>query len=379
MVRNPMVRNPMVRNPMVSNPMVRVPLVGILALSLVAAVPAQDSVKLKDGTQETGRVESENYDALVFKAKKGKEDKQLRLSWGDVVELQYGGASDYYKATNAIAIGDLAGGTQRLQALAANASLRKELKPAVSLNLGLAQLRSGKPADGAVTLAEMIKSAPNSRYLLQAARGLAECYIANGDSAAGTAAIDAAAAQATEGGVDPNAAAAFDYLRGLLLEAKKDHANAKIKYGLVASARSAPAGYTALGKLGVARCAAAAGQVDQAKKDFESLISEGTTNEVLAGAWNGKAELMLADGIKAKNMERLLDASLMFLRGVVEYAPAPGEHTIEYERAMAGAAEAFKNMAEVETDANLKKQHAARARARLEQLKKEFPHSAFSK
>ena len=120
-----------------------------------------------------------------------------------------------------------------------------------------------------------------------------------------------------------------------------------------------------------------AGQVDQAKKDFDSLINEGTTNEVLAGAWNGKAELMLADGIKGKNMERLLDASLMFLRGVVEFAPAAGQNSTEYERAMAGAAEAFKQMAEVESDANLKKQHAARSRARLEQLKKEYPHSAF--
>ncbi len=349
---------------------------GALALGFVTALSAQDQVKLHNGTVEEGRVESENYDALVFKAKKGKEEKSVRLSWTDVAEVSYGNAKDYYQAVGSLTSGDVATALTRLQALAANASLRKELKPSVTLNLGLAQLRSGKPAEAAPTLLDTIKANANSRHLLAAARALTECYIAIGDAAAGTTAIDAASAAANEASVDPGSAAAFDYFRGMLLEARKDFSNAKIKFSLVASARSAPAGYPALGRLGVARCVAAAGQVEDAKKEYRALIDQGGSNELLAGAWNGMADATLADGIKNRNLERLLDASFMFMRGVVEFAPGPGESSGEYERALAGAGEAFKQMAELESDAALKKQHAARGKQRLDQLRKEFPHSS---
>jgi len=64
---------------------------------------------------------------------------------------------------------------------------------------------------------------------------------------------------------------------------------------------------------------------------------------------------------------------------VVLYAPAAGEGTSEYERALAGSVATFKALADGETDATKKKVYADRARERQNQLSKEFPNSPHQK
>jgi len=49
----------------------------------------------------------------------------------------------------------------------------------------------------------------------------------------------------------------------------------------------------------------------------------------VSGAWNGLADLTFAEGSKDKNADVIMNALFMYLRGVVEYGPAPGEPTGE--------------------------------------------------
>jgi len=62
---------------------------------------------------------------------------------------------------------------------------------------------------------------------------------------------------------------------------------------------------------------------------------------------------------------------------VVEYGPAPGEGTSEYERSLASAGRVFQQLSELGTDDASKKQNQQRAKQRLDQLRKEFPSSIY--
>src|SRR5262245_36731660 len=97
-----------------------------------------------------------------------------------------------------------------------------------------------------------------------------------------------------------------------------------------------------MAKLGLARCEHAEGRADQAKDAYRALIElPDVGNEVMAGAWNGLGDILFQDASKAKNAEKVTEALFMYLRGVVEFGPAPGEGTGEYERALASSSKAF--------------------------------------
>ena len=118
----------------------------------------------------------------------------------------------------------------------------------------------------------------------------------------------------------------------------------------------------------------------EAQAAYRALIDlENVGNEVRAGAWNGLGDILSQDKANAKNAEKLTEALFMYLRGVVEFGPAPGEGTGEYERALASSSRVFQQLSDLETDDARKKQNAQRSKQRLEQLRKEFPNSIYLK
>src|SRR5262245_39900866 len=338
--------------------MPRLPLTLLLAAAwwLPSTAAAQDTVRLRNGTSESGVVEGENYDVLLFKAKKGKEEKALRINWDDVAQLQYGGATEYQQAVNQVASGNLGAAIPKLQTLAQSTALRKELKPLVQFQLASALQRSGKFAEAAAAQLELVKAFPKSRFVLPAARSIVECHIALATATDGIKAMEEVVGTAEKGGVDNSFLSVFDYYRGRLMEAAGDRVGAKVKYQTAAAARGVPASMTAMARLAIARCDQTDGQVDAARIAYREITQLDAGNEVLAGAWNGLADITFAEASKARNLEKITDALFQYLRGVVEYGPAPGEATDEYERALAGAAASFKTMSEIETDDAKQKQ-----------------------
>ena len=350
------------------------------AMMFQSPVLAQDKVKLRSGTIEEGRIEAEEYNDLVIKAKKGKDEKVVRLKWDDVADVEYGGATEYRQAVNQLSSGNYAAAATKLEALAASPTFRKELKPLVLLQLAQTQQRMGKFAEAATALQKLVQDNPKSRYIVPAAQAIVDCYIALGDPATGVTAIEAVSKSATDGGVDALFLAVFDYFRGRLKEAQKDLVAAKVKYQAAAGARGAPASWTAMAKLGLARCEHAEGRSAEAQAAYRALIElDNVGNEVLAGAWNGLGDIVAQDAAKAKNAEKLTEALFMYLRGVVEFGPAPGEGTSEYERALASSGRVFQQLSDLETDDARKKQNAQRSKQRLDQLRKEFPNSIYLK
>src|SRR6185503_9764547 len=96
-------------------------------------------------------------------------------------------------------------------------------------------------------------------------------------------------------------------------------------------------------KLAIARCAQRANRTNDARQRYGDIVTMADApNSVLAGAWNGLADMALAEGTKKRDREELRYALFCYLRGAVLYVPERGETTEEYERALAGSAQAFK-------------------------------------
>jgi tetratricopeptide (TPR) repeat protein len=348
----------------------------LLSLCFAAsAVAQQDIVRLRNGNADSGTIESEDYQVLSLKSTKDK--KTNRHSWDDIVEVTYGNSVDYLAAIKMVNGGNASGGAAKLLQLAAGEKLRKDLKPNALFFAAAALQRAGNLKDAITNYNELVKAYPKNAHLRNAAKGVVDCRIASGEAEMGLTDLQAIQKTAKDAGVDDLYLGTFEVFAGRLLEAQKKMVEAKLKFELVAANRGISPALTAEAKLGIARCSQAEGQPAKALEIYKQIIDQALGNEVLAGAWNGMGDIARDEASKAKNADKMIDALYMYLRGVVEFAPAPGEGTAEFERAIAGSAAAFKALSELESDAAKKKVWADRSRERLNQLKKEFPNSAY--
>ena len=121
----------------------------------------------------------------------------------------------------------------------------------------------------------------------------------------------------------------------------------------------------------------AGGQRAEAEPILRALVAESESVRVQSGAWNALGEILAADGSARKEAEPILDALYAYLRTVVQYKPLPGESTLEYERALAGAAQCFQYLSELEQNAEKKRPCATTSASASTQLQREFPNSRF--
>lgn len=354
------------------------PLALLLALPVLATAQV-DTIRLRDGNTDTGKVELEDHLSVTFKSSKDKNARSVRYEWDKVDEIQYGGPVEYTQAMKLLAAGQTPQAIPKLQALLDNKTLRKELRPHLLFHLASAQQRSGQYAEAIAGMQALVKEQAKSPHLRTAAIAIVDMRVAMGDPTTGLADLETFVKSAREGGIDDTYVASFDLLKGRLLEALKRNGEAKTFYDVAAASRSLPPSLVAEAKLGQARCEQAAGNHENARTVYRQLVDQDHGNVVMAGAWNGLADIVREQGVKEKKADVVLDALFMYLRGVVEFGPAPGESTTEYERASAGSALCFKLLSDMETDAEKKKLYADRERDRLNQLRKEFPNSPWLK
>ena len=75
--------------------------------------------------------------------------------------------------------------------------------------------------------------------------------------------------------------------------------------------------------------------------------------------------------------EKITDALYCYLRGVVQYPPLPGDSTLEHERAIAGAAQCFRFLSQIDSKAEGKRANKDRADQHVAMLRQRYPNSAF--
>lgn len=335
----------------------------------------EDIVKLKNGTEETGRIKSEEYGGLVLDPSKG---NSKTIQWGEIASVSYQNGEEYEAARDLLNQGKLEEALgNMLDLLKPEAKLRSLVKQNVQFQVGSIHLRMGKYDDSITAYKALLKDFPKSRYLPEIGENFVMAYGAKGDLEGAKKALEELNASAVAAGVESNFSAVTAVLRGRILEQQKKWSEAFSAYNAAAATSGVTALASAQARLGQGRCQIAQGKTSEAETLFRKITNEDAPNAILAGAWNGLADLAKADGRTKKDAGVLTDALYMYLRGVVQYGPLPGESALEYERALAGAAECFDLLSQVESNKEIKARYARQRDERRAQLQKEFPNSPY--
>ena len=355
-------------------------LIGLAGLSFAGSgstTPQQkeDVVKKKDGTEEGGRIKAEEYGGLQLDPAKGTAHT---IPWSEVAMVSYQNGEDFEAARDLANQGKYEDALAALSALLKpEAKLRSVVKQHVLFQVASAQLRLGKPDAALDAFKTLLKDFPKSKYLPDVADGLVVAYGAKGDLEGAKKALEELNSGAVTAGVESNFSAVVAVQRGRILERQKKWSEAFSAYNAAITTSGVTALATQLARLGQGRCQMEQNKTSEAEALFRKLTSEEAPNMVLAGAWNGLADITKAEGRTKRDASVLLDALYMYLRGVVQYGPVPGESTSEYERALAGSAECFGYLSDVESNKELKARYAQNRDARKAQLAKEFPGSPY--
>ncbi|MBL8861843.1 MAG: hypothetical protein JNK02_07500 [Planctomycetes bacterium] len=330
----------------------------------------RDVVNLRNGQSEIGRIKSEDFAGLEIDPPRG---ETKRVAWADVAPGGITYADPEWQAVaDLIATSKFAEALAPLEELKADTKRRAPIRQNALYFHAFALQRTGQADAALAGYKELATAFPKSRYLMQAGEGLVTILGAKKDFAGAARLLDDMAAAA-----DASFAPAAGVLKGRLFEEQKDWAKASAAYGVAARASGVTPIVQLQAELGEARALAAQNKKTEAETALRKLVSKDGPNHLMAGVWNGLADLAQERARAANNgkgdAEQLIDALYMYLRGVVQYAPLPGDPMTEYKRSLQGSIAVFDALAQVDTVADRKRMYQQRAAQRREQLAREFP------
>lgn len=349
--------------------------IGVLALSAtVRAQEQKDTVALKDGKSESGRIKSEEFAGLTLEAKGSRT-----IEWSQIVPngITYAGSAEFTTAKDALDNGRYDEAFTQLTELKGDKNLRPVLRQNVLFYLATIAQRRGQCDQAVAEYKALLEAFPKSRYLMEIGEGMVACLTAKKDAAgyaAATKALDDLSAAALTTGVEGGFNSGINVLKARVFEEQGKLAEAKAAYGVAEKAPGVPLAIAQKARLGQARCLIAMKNPTEADGILRKLVTEDAPNAVLAGAWNGIADLTVAEAREKRDTDKFLDALYAYMRGVVQYAPLAGESPAEYKRSLKGAADCFGFLADLEKNDAVKRLNQQRKTERLEQLKKEFPN-----
>ncbi|MFO1009099.1 MAG: tetratricopeptide repeat protein [Planctomycetota bacterium] len=352
-------------------------LTGALAALFLTTLPAfaQDTVTLKDGKSETGRVKSADFEGLTIENK----GQAKTLEWNTVASIAFKDPPDEYGAgRDAFDAAKFDEALAAFDKLKADKNLRAPIRQDAFYYSASANLAKGNWDAAIAGFDALRKEYPKSRYLIEAGEAYVTAFSAKKDLAGATKALDTLGNEAAVAGVPAGFSAAVSLLKGRLLEEQVPPkiAEAAAAYGVAEKATGAPLVVVQQARLGQARCLVAQKKAAEAEAIFRKLTGEDASSLVLAGAWNGLADLWMVDAMTKNDQEKsdkLNDAATAYMRGVVQYGPGPGESVREYKRSLEGSMRAFKALSDVEKNADRKKAYLQRYLERKEAFEREFP------
>lgn len=339
-------------------------------LALAASVAqAQDTVTLKDGKTETGRVKSADYDGLALEAKG--QSKTIERS--QVASVTYKDPpQEYLSGRDSFDSGKWDEALQFFEAI--KAEKRAPIRQEVFFFAAQAQLAKQAWDPAIAALDALRKEFPKSWYLMEIGEGYVLAYTAKKDYAGAQKALDTMATDTAAQGVSAGFSGAISVLKGRLLEDQNKISEAAASYALAEKATGVSLVVQQQARLGQGRCLIAQKKGSDAETIFRKLTAEDAPNGVLAGAWNGLGDIWLEEAknkADAEQAEKLLDAALAFMHSVVQFGPGPGENGRELCRGLEGSVKAFKGLAAVEKNAEKKATYTLRANERQQQLQRE--------
>lgn len=350
-------------------------LCGALAALLFATTPvfAQDTVTLRDGKTETGRVKSADYEGLTLENK----GQAKTLEWSTVASIAYKDPpEDFSTAKDSFDQSKWDEALAGFDKVKADSKVRAPIRQDAHFYAATCQIAK-QSWDGAIAAFDALrKDFPKSRYLMEAGEGYVTAFSAKNDFAGASKALDTLSNEAVVAGVPQGFNATVSLLKGRLLEGQGKTTEAAAAYGVAEKASGAPLVVLQQARLGQARCLLALKKHSEAEALFRKLSNEDAPSLVLAGAWNGLADVWYHDAAtkgETEKVERYYEAAFAYMRGVVQYGPGPGESAREYKRSLEGSVKAFEALATLEKNADRKAVYKQRLAERREALEREFP------
>jgi tetratricopeptide (TPR) repeat protein len=341
----------------------------------LAQEEGNDTIRKKDGSTVQGKIESEDVKGVIVAVQKG---ASITVAWTLIKSIDYAGGADYRKAKQSLDSGQFNEAISVLEELRKKGDLRPILKAHV-LNLdGAAHLRGGDPDKAIEIFNELFKTFPKTQFLTQGAgENLIAAYLAKDKAAEAGAALEQLSTAMKAQGLPQES---LNPLRGRVFEATDNFPAAAAAYNQMLAAAGGDEGMKGAAELGIARCLMGQKKTGEAEAKYRAIVGrDGLPASVLAGAFNGLGDIAYQTGFSQRNADLLNNALFHFLRSSVLYAPASGESTTEYERAIRGSADCFKALSEIEQNADRKKDNKRRGEERMSYLANKFPGSPYNK
>jgi hypothetical protein len=341
----------------------------------LAQEEGNDTIRKKDGTNVSGKIQSEDIAGVKVEVTKG---AAITIRWSDIKlgGIDYAGGVEFRKAKQSLDGHNYGEAIATLEDLRKKSDLRPVLKAHV-LNLdGAAHLGFGD-ADKAIEIyGELFTQFPKTQFLVQGGgENLINAYLAKGKPADAEGALQKLSDAMKSQGASQDA---LHPLRGKVMEANRNFSGAAAAYNQMLSTAGGDEGLKAAAELGLARCLLGQQKAGEAEAKYRTIISrDGLPASVLAGAFNGLGELTYEAGRAKRDADMITNALYHYLRSSVLYPPASGESTTEYERAIRGSADCFQALADLEQNADRKKANTQRANERKSYLATKFPGSTY--
>lgn len=322
----------------------------VLAVTLLLApgtAGQEDVVFTRSGGELRGHIVSQGRDGLVLGLRHG---ASTRLAWDRVESIQWEAPPAFDVAEEAQADGRWEDALSALDTLRTGSDLRRPLRQEVLFRSAMIQQQLGRTADAAATFGALLDGWPDGRYRPQALRGAVEAQLDLGRADEAARVLDRTERTSDAARAAPGGRGRRNLLRGLVLMAQGRFDEAREKLDHAASDEDFDAGGRQEAALSVARILQATGDEEGAEAGYRALVVQDAPPIVLAGAWNGLADLSVARGLAHRDGEMITEALLGYLRGVVQYVPRVGERTAEHRRASLGAAHCFDLLGQLEKD-----------------------------
>lgn len=325
-----------------------------VALAGAAEARQADVVSVRAGEPLRGQITVAGYDGVEIRlAATGRARATLKLPWERVESVEFDS-----RPLEAAAVAEIEGRFDDARAqwtkLAEDARGRAPLRQEALFRLATLEQRLGRVEPALARWRELATEFPEGRHLDEAVKALIRGELAKGDPATANADLDRILEQSAAIASHPRFAAIQELLRGRVLEARTQWADARLHYGVAERASDLPAEDVARARLGSARCLLAEGRVADAEQRLRELVGPhadaATPGIVFAAAWNGLADLWRDRGVRERDRERLFQALYGYLRGVVLYVPQDGEPRTEHRRAIEGARRCCEAIAQLSTD-----------------------------
>jgi len=360
-------------------------LTGALALCLAgpaaAAFPPplqskDDGVTLKGNAKsETGKIVDESYDGLDLEIKKG---VKKHILWSQIASVAYAGRPVEFTEALDIQNSDPQAALDKFETFVGTDGADNVVRQQAMYEVAMLQQRLGALDKAAAAWNALIAAYPEGRYLGAAARGVTDCLLIQGDAAGASKALDTLAASPAAGKFEA-LGLQLKALRGTILMAQGKFADARTAFEQVEKDPKAAGDVAAAATLGAAESLRQEGKLPEAEARFKAIVAGDGPNFLLAGAWNGLGDMLSEKGMKARSADVVIEALYAYLRGVVQYVPAPGESQDEYERALGGAAKCFKALSQLESNKERKAYYESQYSQEAKLLRQLAPNSEYLK